>query len=496
MVEAFRGHYVDGRWELLDGGSFTSTNPATMEPVFEARHGDGAEVDRAVAAAHRAFLDWRMRPFDERADALRRFAAALQAREERLALAITTEMGKVLHEARLEAKACVEKVRITLEEGSRLVASFSPEGLDGACHFLPLGVMAVIGPYNFPAHLANGHIVPALMTGNTIVFKPSSVTPWVGQVYAEAAAEAGFPPGVFNMLQIRRGHGDRLVAHPLVRGVLFTGSWEVGLHFKKLTVADPWKLLALEMGGKNCTIVHEDAHLEQAVQEVAMAAFLTTGQRCTGTARVIVHERLAAQFEEALVELTRRIQPGDPLGADTFMGPLASRSALKGFMDWHARLEGDSAVQTLVAPSNPKACFVTPALRKVVRYDPTHPYVREEIFGPDLSIEPVASFEEAVARACDTDYGLAFAVFTKDRSVFEEALRRVPTGVVNWNRSTTGATSRLPFGGVGKSGNHRPAALWSPYYCTYPVAELRNAYGVVKEKPCPGFPARNEVPQP
>ncbi|MHB2016438.1 MAG: aldehyde dehydrogenase family protein [Candidatus Xenobia bacterium] len=483
----YQGHFINGRWTRRDGASWTSLNPATMQPVLTATYGDGTEVDDAVAAAAQAFRQWRLLSMEARAEALQRVKAALEARVEELALAITTEMGKTLYEARLEAKACVEKVNITLTEGRRLVEDFVPAGVPGACHFLPLGVMAVIGPYNFPAHLANGHIIPALLAGNTVVFKPSSVTPQVGQIYGQAMEAADLPPGVFNLLQISRHLGDRLITHRDVRGVLFTGSYAVGQHIKRLTLEDPWKILALEMGGKNCTLVCDDAHLPQALTEIVMAAWLTTGQRCTRTARVIVHEKLAAELEAGLVEAARQVRGGDPLQADTFMGPLASPAALKGYR--HAQETIASGVRTLVASQYGDACFVSPALHRVEQYDSHHPYVREEIFGPDLSLETVGSLQEAIDRANDTDYGLALSIFTRERATFERVMREVPCGVVNWNRSTTGATGKLPFGGLGQSGNHRPSALFAPLYCTYPVAELDNPYGTVPEKPCPGFPA-------
>lgn len=485
-MHPFKGHFIGGRWTVREGACYRSTNPATSEPVLEVRYGDGSEVEEAVDWACRAFADWRKLSTDRRAEYLRAFQRALQQREEALAEAITAEMGKTLHEARQEARSCAAKVEITLTEGRRLVEGFTPEGVRGGCHFLPLGVMAVIGPYNFPAHLPNGHIVPALMTGNTVIFKPSSVTPLVGQVYAEAAEAAEFPPGVFNLLQVRRGLADRLVTDRRVRGVLFTGSYAVGRRLKELTLDDPWKMLALEMGGKNCAIIAEDAHPEQAFQEVVMGAYLTTGQRCSRTARVLVHRKLAKEMEERLVEAARRIQGGDPRKRDTFMGPMASVSARQRFLD--ALRAAGSVAETLVPARPGDHCFVSAALHRVRRPSPDHPYLREEIFGPDLCLEVVEDLEEAVARASDSDYGLALAVFSRRREVFEEVMRRVPAGVANWNRSTVGATGRLPFGGVGKSGNYRPSGLFAPYYCTYAVAELSNSYGQTHPEPCPGFP--------
>ena len=306
---------------------------------------------------------------------------------EPLAQAITTEMGKTLHEARLEAKACVEKVNITLNEGRRLVEGFVPTGVAGACHFLPLGVMAVIGPYNFPAHLANGHMTPALLAGNTVVFKPSSVTPLVGQIYAEAMAEfAGRRVQPAADLPAPGGpldHASGRTGHPVHRIVCR------GRRIKRLTLEDPWKILALEMGGKNCTMVCDDAHLPQALSEV-MAAWLTTGQRCTRTpAGVIVHEKLAPELEPRVDECGRQVRGGNPTQAGTFMGPLASRAALKGYL---ASQDGvGNGIRTLVpsgrrsTASSRRRCtrssstmptIPTSARRSSVPTSPSRPLVR------------------------------------------------------------------------------------------------------------------------
>lgn len=488
MIE-FRGHFIDGAWRRYQGNPYRSVNPYTGEPVMEAGFGQGEEVELAVAAADRAFREWRLTTSEERAQYLERFAEALTERKEPLAEAICSEMGKTLLEARIEAGACAAKVQITLEHGSKLVAPFMPEGVPGAeCVFRPMGVMAVVGPYNFPAHLANGHIVPALMTGNTVVFKPSSVTPLVGQVYAEAAEAAGFPPGVFNMLQIRRQLGDALLTDRRVRGVLFTGSYDVGLHIKRVTLEDPWKILALEMGGKNCSVVLDDAHMEQAVTEIVTGAYLSTGQRCTGTARVIATRGVAKALEEGVAQYASRLQSGDPRDPETFMGPLATIKAKQDFFRLENQAEQDSAFETLIKAHDLPHAGVGVSLHRVVNYDAHNPYLREEVFGPALTIETVNDAEEALAHACDTDYGLSFSIFTKEKAMHELASRTVACGIVNWNRATNGASGRLPFGGLGKSGNHRPAALFAPYYCTYPVAQLEKPYGQVDKNPCPGFP--------
>lgn len=491
-MNSYRGVFIDGDWKLCaeSDKSFQTENPYSGEKVMTVHPAGTAEVDLAVEAAHRAFLKWRALTHDERAGFLRKLKDALKARRDDLAQAITAEMGKVYAEAEVEAGACVSKIDLTLGEAYERVQDVHPEGLGGAYFtYRPHGVMAVVGPYNFPIHLANGHIIAALMMGNTVVFKPSSVTPSVAQVYTECIEQAGFPAGVFNLLPMTRQAGDRLVTHPKVRGILFTGSWAVGLHFKKLTLEDPHKILALEMGGKNAVIVADDAHLEQVVAEVVTGAFLTTGQRCTGTSRVICTPRHFEALTERLAIAARALESENPLTEGAFMGPLASRGALRSYRREVEAADKDSSLKALVPFREADGvCGVGASLHLVETYDPHHPYLREEVFGPALTIEKVAHLDEAFVRANETDYGLSFSIFTQSEAHYRRAMIEVPSGIINWNRATNGASGRLPFGGVGKSGNHRPAALMAPEYCSYPVASLSKPYGEFSQNPIQGFP--------
>lgn len=490
MVE-YRGVFIGGEWHSVpeSAKTFQTENPFTGEPVLTVHPADVEQVDAAVESAQRAFLSWRALSHQQRAEYLQKLKAELNARKSDLALAITSEMGKLLSEGEAEAAACVGKIDVTLGEAYERVKEVHPSGLDGYYTYRPHGVMAVIGPYNFPIHLANGHIIAALMTGNTVVFKPSSVTPWVAQVYTECIEKAGFPPGVFNLLPMTRQAGDRLVTHPLVRGILFTGSWDVGLHFKRLTLEDPHKILALEMGGKNAVIVADDAHLDQAVGEIVSGAYLTTGQRCTGTSRVICTPGHFDALCDRLSLAAEALQSKDPTKADTFMGPLASRSALRTFSRDVQAADADKDLKALVGfRQGQGVCGVGATLHLVERYRPDHPYLREEVFGPALTIEKADDIDQAFERATHTDYGLAFSIFTRSEEHYRRAMIEVPSGIVNWNRATNGASGRLPFGGVGKSGNHRPAALFAPEYCSYPLASLSKPYGEFSKNPSPGFP--------
>jgi succinylglutamic semialdehyde dehydrogenase len=477
----YRGNYIDGAFRVPDQpeGVIRDVNPGDPDDVVAEFPWRADSIDAAITVARAAFKSWSQTSFEERAATLYRYAEALTANKERLAQAISRDMGKVLWEARGEAGAMAAKVKITLEEGMKLIADWQPDGVKGWLRYRPRGVMAVIGPFNFPGHLPNGHIVPALATGNTVVFKPASHTPAVGQVMAECIDKAGFPPGVFNLIQVPGRLCDALVGDRRIDGVLFTGSTGVGQHIQKLTMDDHWKLLALEMGGKNASIVLDDAPLEQSLYEVLTSAFLTSGQRCTATSRLILQRGIADRFAELLAAATSKLAVGVQHDAGAFMGPLVDRKAAEDFEAWQATAEQEGA-ETLCAGGlieeapKPGGAYVRPSLHRVKAPDSSSTYQVEELFAPDVCIYTVDSVEEAIALADDTEYGLACSIFTRDRSAYMAVLDGVRAGVINWNRSTVGATGKLPFGGMKGSGNGHPAALFSTLYCTYPIASLED----------------------
>lgn len=488
-----RGSYIDGDWRIPANpeGAIRDVNPGDPNDVVGEFPWRADQIDEAVAAARRAFPAWSRMPFEERAAVLRRFAERVKANQERLAHAISRDMGKVLWEARGEAKAVAEKVAITLDDGMRLVDDLRPPGVKGLVRYRPRGVLAVIGPFNFPAHLPNGHIVPALATGNTVVFKPASHTPAVGQVMAECLDEAGVPPGVFNMLQVPGRLCDRLVLDREVDGVLFTGSTEVGQRIERLSLDIPGRLCALEMGGKNATIVLDDAPFEKAVYEVLTSAFLTSGQRCTATSRVVCTAGIADRFADALAEATRALHAGAQHDPRAFMGPLADRGAAEDFDRWQAIAKSEGAECVVPGGLDPEpavrgGAYVRPSVHRVARPDPESRYQTEELFAPDTCLYTVRDLDEAIALADATDYGLACSVFTADEPSWLEVTHRVRAGVINWNRGTVGANSRLPFGGLKRSGNGHPAALFSTLYCTYPVASLEEGPELDRTSILPG----------
>jgi succinylglutamic semialdehyde dehydrogenase len=430
-----------------------------------------AQVDAAVARARRAFPGWRDAGLEARAALLRRFAALAREGEEELARLVAREIGKALWDARAEARLVAAKVDATLEDGLRFVAPFEA-GAGARAVFAPRGVLAVLGPFNFPAHLPNGHLVPALATGNAVVLKPSELAPAVGAWLARTARRAGLPAGVLELVQGGAETGRALALHPEVDGVLFTGSFAVGRALEQAALEQPGKLLALELGGKNAMLVLEDADLPLAAAEAAVSIAATTGQRCSSLSRLFVHERIADAFQERLAKLLSGLAIGAPLEAGTFMGPLVSRRAFAKLERFRAAAgEAGGEVVLRRDPGLPPP-FAGPGLVRFAGLAQRHPYQREEIFGPEAALYSVSDLDEAIAAANDADYGLAASVMTASRPAWERCAERLRVGVANWNRGTIGASGRLPFGGLRRSGNDRPAGVLSSVYCTFAQARL------------------------
>jgi succinylglutamic semialdehyde dehydrogenase len=448
---------------------------------------EGGALDEAVERARDAFPAWRDAGPGARAAVLRRFAALANERAEELAELIAREVGKALWDARSEASLLAPKVEATLGPGLDLVRTL--EGGPGArATFHPRGVLAVLGPFNFPAHLPNGHIVPALATGNCIVFKPSDLAPAVGEWLWRTFRDAGLPPGCFELVQGRAETGRALALHPGVDGVLFTGSFAVGRALQEATLDQPGKLLALELGGKNGMIVWRDADLPLALSEAALSIAATTGQRCSSLSRIFVARPLLEEFQDRLAKLLGGLVIGPPLEPGVFMGPLVSRAAFERVTSWRAQAAAAGGERVFRGETNRLAPFVAPGLVRFEKLDQSHPYQREEMFGPEAALYAVDDLDQAIAAVNDSDYGLAASVMSADRGVYEHCVGRIRVGVLNWNRGTIGASGRLPFGGGKKSGNDRPAAVTATLYCTTPQSHLEHAGGLDPKALPPGFP--------
>ncbi len=494
-----------------------SINPAHPERTVWAGAPTLEQVDAAVGEARQALPAWSRAPIGKRVEVLRAFKAIVESREAEIADLICEETGKALWEAQAEAKLLAAKVDNTLLEGPMSAGSGRARvtgyeiplgpGRAGRCTFRPHGVMAVLGPFNFPAHLPNGHIVPALLMGNTVVFKPSDKTPAVGQLLGmlirEALVSCGVPPGIVNVIHGAADVASRLVAHEGIDGILFTGSWPVGRRILEANLDLPGRIIALEMGGNNAAVVMQDADLRLAAIECARAAFATTGQRCTCTRRLIVHESIAPEFGALFAKVGSNLLIGDPRGIQVnrdettsgrssslksqassrplpFMGPIIRAEARDAVLAFQQRAisAGAGVVMECEAIEHPSGGFyISPGILRVDRFSMESDSARDagcdvEVFGPLLRISECRDLDDAIAQANATRFGLAASIFTRDRAAAERFITECRAGCINVNTGTAGASGKLPFGGIGYSGNHRPAGAFSLDYCAYPVASM------------------------
>ena len=464
----------------------TSTNPATGEVVWTGPEATPAEVAAAVAAARAAFPDWSDRSRQDRIEAVKRYQAVLKAHADRLAETIANETGKPLWETKTEVAAMVGKVDISIRAyDERTGERSSDTGFGRAVlRHRPHGVAAVLGPFNFPGHLPNGHIVPALLAGDTVVFKPSEETPAVGALMAEAFAEADLPTGVVNVVQGGREVGAALLDQP-IDALMFTGSGAAGAHFRRKFADDPHVILALELGGNNPLVVWDAADAEAVAGIAVQSAFITTGQRCSCARRLIVPEGPQGDaIVEAVAALADRLVfapwTSDP---EPYAGPLISeKAAAAALAALQQRIDAGARVIRASGPvGNLPGAFVRPAIIDVTGVDVPD----EEMFAPFLQVTRVPTFEAAIAAANATRYGLSAGLVSDDPANWDRFVRRIRAGVVNFNRPTTGAAGDMPFGGLGASGNHRPSAWYAADYCAYPVASfeadaVRNIEGEIK----------------
>lgn len=491
----YLGDYIGGRFISVEEGDGVIENksPADLaESVFRAGV-SYPHVDQACDAAKKSFLEWSQQPMSHRIAMIKKLQTVFESSRERIADCIARETGKPMWDCQSEVAAMINKIPITIEHALKLIEEVTIKdalpGITGKVRFRPRGVMAVVGPFNFPAHLPNGHIIPALLTGNTVVFKPSELTPATGQIYAECIDKAGFPAGVFNLVQGLGETGRRLVEHDEVDGVLFTGSYETGLRIKQATLHQYWKIHALEMGGKNATIIWDDADLEKSIYETLIGGFMSSGQRCSCTSRVLVHEKIYGQFLDRYYQAAKKLEVG--YWADNpFMGPLINAKSLDTYLRFQeiAQREGcEKIMRGKQLDLDRKGYYVTPSIYAVNEVSPNSVYQKSEIFGPNVAVFKVNDLSQAIEINNNTGYGLVTSIFSKSRETYEHVYAHARSGLVNWNRTTNGASSKLPFGGVDKSGNDRPTSTFAVYYCTIPVACLEDETSFDVSKTFPGM---------
>lgn len=480
---------INNRWQAGGGDELISLNPGTDEVLWRGLGADAGQIAEAVSAARAAALEWALKPLDLRLAYVRAYAEQLDTERESLARLIASETGKPLWEARTEVAAMQAKVEISIRAQSERAGERTRDVPGGQAwlRHKPHGVLAVFGPYNFPGHLPNGHIVPALLAGNTLVFKPSELTPAVAEAMVRLWQAVGLPAGVLNLVQGGRHTGEALAQHADLDGLLFTGSASVGHLLHRQFAGQPEKILALEMGGNNPLIVDQVDDPAAAIHEVVQSAYLSAGQRCTCARRLLLPAGdWGDRFLHRLTEAADQIQVG--LAFDEpqpFMGSLISAGAADGILNAQQRLIDLGAVPLLQAQrQSVSQALLSPGLLDVSalanRPD-------EEYFGPLLQVMRYEDFDEALEQANATRYGLAAGLLSDDRSRFEYFHARIRAGIVNWNKALTGASSEAPFGGVGASGNHRPSAWYAADYCAYPVAGLEQDRLRLPQQLAPGL---------
>jgi acyl-CoA reductase-like NAD-dependent aldehyde dehydrogenase len=493
-------NYIGGEWVEGSGGeTFESVVPASGETIGEFPRSTAEDVDRAVAAAKAAWDDWRLMPAPKRAEVLYRFAGLIAGQKDALTDLMSREMGKVKLEAAGDVQEAIDMTLYMAGEGRRLFGHTTPSELPNKFQMsvrMPIGVVGVITPWNFPIAIPSWKIAPALVCGNTVVFKPAEDTPLLAERFVELLAEAGLPAGVVNVVHgFGEEVGEAIVKHPDVPVITFTGSRETGVRVTH-AAADELKHVHLELGGKNAIIVMDDADLDLAVEGIIWSAFGTSGQRCTAASRVIVHERAYGELQQRLVRRAEAMRLGPGWEDETDLGPVINRASIEKI---HSYTEiGKDEGATLLTGGEPAR---EGALDKGFYYRPTifadveagMRIAQEEIFGPTTALIPVKDFDEAIRAANGVEYGLSSSIFTQDVNRAFRAMRDLDTGITYVNAGTTGAEVHLPFGGTKHTGNgHREAGQaaldvfteWKSLYIDY-SGKLQRAQIDTEERPAP-----------
>ena len=467
---------IGSQWLSGSGPALESISPVDDKVVYKTAEASADQVAQAFASARNAFGPWWDQDLENRIAIAKKYAELVRESADELAEIISAETGKILWEAKTEAGAVAGKVDVSIDalKTRRDTTSFEMGEMKAVTRFKPHGVVGVLGPFNFPAHLPNGHIVPAMLAGNTVVFKPSEQTPAVGAWMMQKWIEAGLPDGVLNLVQGGRDVGEAISSNNQLDGLFFTGSSGAGAALNQSLAANPGKILALEMGGNNPLIVHEAADHEAAAYQTILSAFITAGQRCTCARRLIVIDNdQSKRFIDTLVAMSKKVTFGfskdDP---QPFIGTVISGAMGRHILESQKKLIQRGAVSLLEMESH-RDCdaLISPGIIDVTEMSDRED---EELFGPLLSIIRVADFDAAIAEANNTAYGLSAGILTDNAALYKTFIHRIRAGIVNWNRQTTGASGKLPFGGCGRSGNNRPSAYFAADYCSFPVASLES----------------------
>ncbi|NDV92099.1 succinylglutamate-semialdehyde dehydrogenase [Alteromonas sp. 345S023] len=483
-------HYINGEWVAGEGHPLASIDPAKNVTIWEGKSASPAQIDTALSAAREALTGWSMKTVEERLAIIKVYGEKLADNKEHLAKVIAQETGKPEWETATEVGAMMGKIGISEKayfERTGNVENPMPVGKAFIRH-KPHGVVAVFGPYNFPGHLPNGHIIPALIAGNTVVFKPSDLTPMVAQEMVKLWDAAGLPAGVLNLVQGEVETGKALASHNEIDGLFFTGSSRTGKILHEQFAGHPGKILALEMGGNNPLIVKDVNDIDAAVHDIVQSAFITSGQRCTCARRLFLPlgERGDAILAR-LIDVTKAIKVGDyDAKEQPFMGAMISSAAAAGMVSAQNQLEALGAnVLVRLEQSDKSKGFATPGIIDVT--DILKDLPDEEHFGPLLKVIRYSDFDTAIKQANNTSFGLSAGLLADNEDDYKYFFARIRAGIVNWNRPITGASSAAPFGGIGDSGNHRASAFYAADYCAYPVSSVELDKVTLPGKLSPGL---------
>ena len=465
--------FIDNEFYPGQGKEFSSIAPASQEVIWQGKSCSADQVHLAVNSAQKAFETWSKMSIEGRKIYLDKYVDLLEKNQDMLASLMSEEMGKPINEAKTEAKIMIGKYKVALEAYQERTGTKEVEVKDSISRtkHRALGVCAVFGPYNFPGHVANGHILPALIAGNTVVYKPSNFVPKFSDAWLKLFQEAGFPNGVINMVQGEVETGEVLAKHDGIKALFFTGSSKVGKILHKGFAGKLDKVLALELGGNNPLVIDNDYDITAAVELAIQSAFITNGQRCTCARRIIIIDKdaYADKFLEEFAKQTKELKIAEPQAGEYLSCLVTKEQASLVLAKQQEYLDkGAKAILTAQVHSLGPA-FITPGIIEITDYD-----CDEEIFGPLTKIYRVSNLEEAIKLANDTQYGLVSAIATNDKANFDLFYQELNSGLINWNTATTGAMGIAPFGGTGISGNHRPSGYYAADYCSYPVASVLN----------------------
>ncbi len=481
--------FIDNKWIYGKGDQFISKNPATGEIIYKKKYADNTQVVCAVKSARNAFLLWSELSFENRCSYILKFIALLTTNRQELAEIISKETGKPLWEAESEVGSMIAKADISIKAYKERtgVKEFVLNDGNAVLRHKPHGVVAVLGPYNFPGHLPNGHIIPALIAGNTVVFKPSSKTPLVAQKTVSLWEQTNLPKGVINLICGDRNSGRLLGENNNVDGLFFTGGIEAGIKFQNQFANNPDKILALEMGGNNPLIISDDlSDIKAAVYNTVISAYISAGQRCSCARRIFVPSGdMGDMFISMLKKSVLKIKIGtynDTI--EPFMGPVISNQSAKMLIKEQENLKKMGGIPVIsMKILKEKTGFISPGLMDVTKISNLPD---REYFGPFLQLIRFDDFNHAIDMANNTKFGLCAGLFSDSQSLYNQFYNKIRAGVINFNCPLTGASGTLPFGGIGMSGNFRPSAYYAADYCSYPVSSKENKKVTIPEKPVCG----------